>query len=129
MAFSMSWYIPERVMLMKLSGQVTADDVKEMDQVVMDNRSFAGRMVHQCLDVTEMTKPPSIGSLRQHTHVTGEGDGYVIIIGTVNRIMEFVLLSIAQIKNIRMIVVPTLDEAIEELRILDPSLRSIGVSN
>ena len=129
MAFSMSWYIPDRVMLLKLSEHVTADDVKQMDQVVMDNRSVAGRMVHQCIDVTEMTKPPSLGALRQHAHETDEGDGYVIVIGTINRMVQFVLLSIAQVKNIRLIVVPTLDQAIEELRALDPSLRSIGVRN
>lgn len=129
MAFSMSWYIPDRVMLMKISGQVTADDVQQMDQLVVDNRTIAGRTVHQCIDVTEMTKPPSLGALRQHAHVTDESDGYVIIIGSINRMVEFVLLSIAQVKNIRMIVVPTLDQAIEELRTLDPSLRGIGVRN
>jgi hypothetical protein len=128
MAFSMSWYIPDRVMLLKISGHATADDVKQINQLVIDNRPPFGLMVHQIIDITEMTKPPSFGALRQHTHVTEAGDGYLVIIGSMNRMMEFVLVSIAQVKNMRLIVVSSLAEAIAELCTLDSSLQNTGVT-
>jgi hypothetical protein len=124
MAFSMSWHIPERIMLLKVTGQVTTDDVKQINQLVIDSHSSHHYMVHQIIDITEMTKPPGFGALRQHTHVTDVNDGYVVIVGHMNRMVEFIMVSVTQLKNIRLIVVDTLDEAIAELVALDPSLQT-----
>ena len=126
MGFSTSWYIPERVMLVKLTGQITTEDVKQINQLVLDSHSPDHHMVHQIVDITEMTKPPGFGSLRQHAHTTQPGDGHLVIVGRLNILLEFILNSISQAKNMRISVVDTLDEAIEELMSHDPSLIRFG---
>jgi hypothetical protein len=121
MPISTSWYIPGRVILTKVTGAMTGEDIEEMNRIITENAPQSG-MVHQLIDITEMTKAPTIGTLRQHTRKAGDGDGYVISIGKVNRLLEFVITTAAQFTNSRILVVPTLEEAIMKLRQLDPSV-------
>lgn len=122
MAISISWYIPGRVILHKVTGAMGLDDIDEMERVMTANKPTEGRAFHQLIDITDMTKPPSIGMLRQRSRPAGDDDGFVIIIGKVNRMIEFIITSLAQITNFRVLVVPTFEEAITKLRHLDPSL-------
>ena len=121
MPISTTWYIPDRVILTKVSGAMTAEDLQEMNRIISENAPRSGQL-HQLIDITEMTKAPTIGTLRQHTRSASDSDGYVISIGKVNRLLEFVITTVAQFTNSRIIVVGTLDEAIAKLRHLDPSL-------
>jgi hypothetical protein len=121
MPISTSWYIPEKVILNKVSGAMSAEDIQEMNRVFVENSPVTGQL-HQLIDITEMTKVPTIGTLRQHSRKASDHDGYVVIIGKVNRLLEFTITTAAQFTNLRIMVVATLEEAITKLRNLDTTL-------
>lgn len=122
MAHTTSWYLPGKVILHRVTGNMTADDLEDMNRTTMENKPSSGRFLHQLIDISEMTKAPSIGTLRQHSRASGADDGYIVIVGKINRMIEFTITSIAQVTNFRMLVAPTVEDAIRQLRNLDPSL-------
>ena len=122
MAISTSWYIPDRVVLYKVIGAMDANDIGEMERVMTSNMPVAGRAIHQMIDITDMTRPPTIGVLRQHARPASHDDGYFVVIGKVSRMSEFVITTLAQITNFRVIIVSSLEEAITKLRHQDPTL-------
>lgn len=121
MAVSTSWYIPGKVTLTKISGAMTVEDLEEINSRAAENRPATG-WLHQLLDITEMTKPPTIGMLRNHSGTPTDRDGFIVVIGNLNRIIEFTITTAAQFTNIRMLVAQSAEEAIAKLRNLDPSL-------
>lgn len=122
MTVSTSWYIPGKVTLTKITGAMTAEDLEDINARAAENRPASG-LLHQLLDITGMTKPPTIGMLRNHSAKPTDHDGFIVVIGNVNRIVEFTMITAAQFTNVRMLVAPTLDEAIKKLGNLDPSLQ------
>jgi hypothetical protein len=122
MAVSTTWYIPDRVILHKISGELGISDVEEMERVMNKSIPVTGHPRHQLIDISEMTKPPSIKVLRERSHAANDDDGYVIIIGKLNRMIDFIVTTFAQLTNFRILVVPTLEEALDKLHHLDPSL-------
>ena len=120
MTVTSSWQIPDRVILHKVTNGLTADDIEEMNRAVTENKS--ARMLHQIIDISDMTKAPGLGVLRHHSRSARDTDGYIVVVGKLSRMVEFTVTSIAQITNFRVMVVPSVEEAIPKLRHLDPSL-------
>ena len=120
MTVTSSWQIPDRVILHKVTDGLTADDIEEMNRAVNGNKS--ARMLHQIIDISDMTKAPGIGVLRHHSRSASDNDGYIVVIGNLSRLVEFTVTTIAQITNFRVLVVASVDKAIPKLRHLDPTL-------
>src|SRR5262245_15606860 len=122
MAHTISWYIPGKVIYFRIVDAMSNEDLAEMSQAIADNLPSSGQFLHQIMDIRDMTKSPSIGMLRRFSPVSGERDGYVVVVGSINRMIDFLIITVSKFSNFRIITAATPEEAIAKLRIIDPSL-------
>jgi hypothetical protein len=126
MAFNVSWYEEQRVILTKLNGNVTLDELKEIDRQLIEFIRAGTPLVHLIVDMTEMDKMPTNvtqvnGALQ---HLNEDGLGWTILVGA-SPIIRFVGGVVAQIARMRFRALPTFSEALTFLTAQDSTLQHL----
>lgn len=121
-----TWYIENRVILSRVEGEATFQDVAEVDAELVarirQGANFAP-LVHLILDMRTMTKiPVNLVEMRKTlTHLKEPALGWTLVIG-MNPVMRFVAGMITQMAGVRFRMFPTFEEAVSFLLSQDESL-------
>jgi hypothetical protein len=118
------WFLENRVSFTRLFGVVQDADLKAMDawlNACMNNSPE--RLVHHIIDARDITKPTSVRQAMQLTAPRHPRIGWAITIGaTRNPMVRFLTALVVSAARLRYRDVTTLEEALAQFKILDPSL-------
>ena len=125
MAYKTQWVIQDRLVYGQLSGDMTVEDMTVFNQ---ENEAILEEgvpLVHFLIHDADLTSVPiSLGTLSNVlSFIKGENLGWVVTIGEGSfRMGEFLSATLARIAQVRYKRVATLQEAIDFLQPLDPTL-------
>lgn len=121
MPYSLEWYVPGRVMLERAFGDVTVEELVQLNAEVTTIIASEGiAPVHAILDLTDIGKYPTsirdiLGTMRQT--VPGK-EGWILVV-TQSAMLNFFASIIFQVARLRVRVFPTLPEAVAYLGVVD----------
>lgn len=123
------WYIENRVILSRVVGEATIQDVADVDAAVIAlirQGAQVTPLVHFILDMRAMTKIPiNLVELRRTlNHLKEPALGWTVVAG-MNPVMRFVAGMITQMAGVRFRMLPTFEEAVSFLASQDESLSDI----
>ncbi len=129
MSAETTWYIENRVILMRVQGESTFQDIAQEDaEVVVRIRqgSKVTPLVHLILDMRAMTKiPVNLVEIRRAlTHLKEPALGWTVVAG-MSPVIRFVAGMVTQMAGVRFRMFPTLEEAVSFLISQDESLADL----
>lgn len=130
MANQIQWYLENRVLYNKLSGNVAIDSIAKGSHVIQDMIAELENTVDIIFDASAVTVSPThIGQLTSVTEslFASEKIGNVLVISN-NPIQRFVGNVILQVFRKQSKVVASLEEAIKTLMQLNPSLPDLALT-
>lgn len=125
---SVSWLVEKRVILVTLKEHVNLEDIKVINETIIDHLNEEEADVHIIVDLKKLlTFPNTLQSLHKVlTFLQHPNLGYNITIAD-NRLMQFVSTVINRILGRYPVqFVKTYEEGIELLHNLDPSINSLS---
>ena len=124
MAISTSWYVPDKVLSIKIIGGLSLQDmISLINQLELYKTTV--REFHQLYDLTEMTKFPGLAEFKQGLRPDLMTTGYVFAIGSMNPMVKFMSSTVVQFTGVKLKTAPSLEDALNQLQALDPSLKSV----
>ena len=130
MPISISWIIEDKLLMVKMIGEVTMEELNDLTQNSLDILSqSAGEVHHQIIDLSETTKLPShikeIGDLTRPVN-EHEAMGWVIMFGIKNQLLKFIATMATQLSRGKVKVVDSYDDALDTLKRVDAQLTNIS---
>jgi hypothetical protein len=128
MSYEISWYIPQRVLLIRLTGELGLNDVEAMALDIKTMLEQGTAPVHILLDDTLGGEPPkSLRELKTRMEaVKDTGVGWVVGIGEVNAVAKFLVPLLMKIVRINFVRHSTLEDAVQFLIQRDITLHGQG---
>jgi hypothetical protein len=122
MAHQTSWYIPRRVVLQRLYGTLTIEELKQINSEFEQCLNEGIPMVHVLVDVSGVERYPiKLHEIAQAMQHGDEREGWVMLIGA-NPILKFLGSAITQLAKLRFRTFNTVEEAFEFLKQQDYTL-------
>jgi hypothetical protein len=124
MPITAEWYLPGRVILSQNIGDVTVDDMMQVDQPLVDLiEAGEAPLVHVIVDCSEMGQAPRrVKTFTETQWPKHDGLGWTIVVALNNRLLEFVAGTAARVLRMRVRFVRTLAEARAFLNDVDSTL-------
>ena len=114
MAYKISWYRENRVMLMTLSEDVPNAELSQMEAEAFEIIKAAEWVVHAIVDMREMTSNPqnlnsAFGNMSRSKH-PNQGIS-IIVLPKMNRVAKFVTSTIMQVLRLQFRLCDSMEEA------------------
>jgi hypothetical protein len=127
MPYKISWYVENRVILNKMSGRMSVEEVEAMVLEVVAYLKVAAQHTDQpvqaIFDQSELEKMPSLPQLVSASEpIRKQTNRQWMILITKDRMTKAVTSILNNVFRSPMKTVPTFDEAINVLKQIDPSL-------
>lgn len=119
------WYVKDHVVLAEVSGDISVEDVADLNDQILALMGDGQTQVHIIMNVTHLGRTPThLLKLREASHVLGnERVGWIIMVGLQNQFVNFLgsmLTQLGQMSRYR--VMASVDEAYAYLRQADNQL-------
>ncbi len=123
MPFELSWYVPKRVILSRLIGDITEDDMHGMFDLAIAMLDEGHPPVHLIADHTHMGKfPNNFGAMQFMVRKPHPNMGWVVVISP-NRVARFLTNVLFQVMPVPTKMVDTMDTAWAYLNQIDSSIQ------
>ncbi|PJF21133.1 MAG: hypothetical protein CUN56_12645 [Phototrophicales bacterium] len=128
MPYDLSWYIEKRVMMIYLTGHITTEELYEMTDETRVLLEQGEGKVHALVDYSQAESiPRSLSTLVNE--IKREKDPKqgitILIMPKTNKMMQFVANIMMQVIGLEFRQVQTMDEALNTLRRVDPTLETV----
>ncbi len=123
MAYSADWYLPGRIFLVTLHGELTLDDIGAFDKLFWEAAHQGSAPIHLILECSRVTKFPL--NIDQIYHVVTKNDNDIVgwaVLVTPSSTSEYVSSNVMKLMRKRFRGAPTLEEALRFLGQVDESL-------
>lgn len=132
MPCELKWYLQDRVLLQRLSGVVTLEDVKVSNAQLKTFLASGVAPTHVIVDLSGVERfPTSLSTIKEFVQPVPNQDilGWVLIFGAKNALLRFLASMVTQLagENVRMRMLDTLPEAIDFIRKQDETLVNLPV--
>jgi len=125
MSIETSWLVENEVMVVKMSGTLTLDDMRKGTVTSLDALEHATSKVHQIIDLSEVKSlPNNIAEFGKLAQPANEHPmmGWVIVHGIQNKLIKFIATMTGHVSKTKLKVVDSRQEAIDVLKRLDITL-------
>jgi hypothetical protein len=125
MAYEVSWYIEGRVIFSRFSGDVTIDDLDQVNKLVIEFLdSSASNAVHHLSDATGIDSHPNNAFALQNSqsYLKHSRLGWVVVYGVKNKTLNFLSALVTQVLKVRVRMLASHDEAVTFLQQVDKTL-------
>lgn len=124
MPISISWYIPDHIVMMAVVGDITMLELTEAYDEALAMVEAGGDIVHTFIDFQNAgDMPRDINQIRSLLNRKSAKSGWSIVVGD-NKIVRFIATVITNLLHIHFAYVNTMEEAVEFLRKRYPNLAS-----
>jgi hypothetical protein len=111
--YTISWHRENRVMYMKLEGEMPPDELVKMEAEAFELIQKAPGMIHAIVDLRLLNNPnsmsSSMGGMNKNKH-PNQGMS-VIVVPPMNRISKFVTSTMMQVLRLQFRICETIEEA------------------
>lgn len=123
MAYSIKWYIEEKVILTTYESTLTLEELKESNQQTIDFANHSTQKVHNIIDIRTLEKFPTniIEMLHVSNSLKHENIGWFVILGS-SSLQRYVVGLLGQLFNAQVSSVNKFEEALDLLRSKDSNL-------
>jgi hypothetical protein len=120
---TLDWYIPDRVVLVTFAGDITRDDLLDVDEVLLHDFFDAtpAENVHVIFDNTQASSLPEVSIHKQLQFVDHPKLGWSVSHGD-SPLTRFFLSSVAQLTGIKFRTCQSMDQCVNFLLDMDPAL-------
>jgi hypothetical protein len=124
-----AWYQENRVIIVRVQGELTLDDMAVVDRNIVNyvrQGAPSSPLVHLIVNMREMTKMP-VNLAQVHrtlTHLKEPALGWSVMVG-MSPVMRFVASTVIQMAGARFRIVPTLEEGVAFLISQDESIADL----
>jgi hypothetical protein len=127
MPFSISWYVPDRVILVELSGVLTTTEIQTFTAQSYEMIAAGKPLVHFITDSQQIRKIESIPEALKAVQASPnhENGGWYIMVGSINPFVNFASDFVSSIMRSRYRRFDTMQEALDFIKERDESLVSI----
>ena len=124
MATQTSWYIKDRVVLCRVDGNFTLDEIKQASDEIKSLLEQGRRPVHVISDVRELKEYPiRLGDIKNSTeYLRHPAMGWQIVVSHQNQLIRFLATVLGQAVHVNIRVVSTMEEATAVLERIDQGL-------
>lgn len=119
---SLSWLIPDRVILLNMLDTTTAEELLASDRQLTQMMDDGTPPLHVVMDLTHARALPSLLTTHQIHFATHPGLGRGIVCGQANPVVRSIIQVGGRLLGLHMRVVNTRDEALAYLRQIDATL-------
>lgn len=127
MPFQHTWLIPDKVVLIEMSGDVTLDELKASAMQTLDVLTHASNTIHEIIDQTHMDSvATNLTDINRFTRpvTTHPMMGYIIVCGITHPMLRFIASVVGQLSGTSTHITATYADALTLLAHLDPSIAS-----
>lgn len=125
MAYKLGWYVPERVIYIRLEGTFTVDDLAQISDALIKMLDSGKPLVHILRDERNITSTPR--NLQRARDVMRVGNhraiGWVVATGNTNAMLQFLMGMMASFFGLNYRHFRTIEAGIAFLQARDPSIR------
>ncbi|MGQ9907871.1 MAG: hypothetical protein ACUVS2_03445 [Candidatus Flexifilum sp.] len=128
--YEMDWIVEGRLCYWKLWGEFSSSDMVAWDADVVEMLDRLPDDVAFCNGIYDLSDLGRMASLREFLALKSRGHpkvGWTLVIGAIDPIQRFILSAATQVARMRTRFVASLDEAVELLRSVDPTLPALDV--
>ncbi len=125
MAYQLSWMIPRRVIRVELSGVIDEGAVRNFDQKMckmLDEGDADAALIHHVMVFGEIVGRPNLKLLTSVAYAQHLRNGWMITVGNNNPLMRMVNGLAAQILQMRVAGIDTVEEALQLLYEMDSTI-------
>lgn len=126
MSYELSWYIDRRIVLARLTGDVSAEEIFQNNQRIARDYVQQGQApVHLLIDISGMEKFPSnLKQLKAASDILlrEHSLGWMVTVGKVNTLERFLTSTLTQMFGVRLHMTDTLARALAFLSKNDVSI-------
>ena len=123
MSISVTWFIPDKVLSIKINGALSLQDMTGLISQLEINKQTI-REFHQIYDLSEMAKLPGLAEFKQGLRPDLMTTGYVFAVGSLNPMVKFMSSTVIQFTGVKLKTAINVDDALTQLQQLDPSLKT-----
>jgi hypothetical protein len=122
MSISVTWFIPNKVLSIKINGALSLPDMTGLiSQLELYKQTV--REFHQIYDLSEMSKLPGLAEFKQGLRPDLMTTGYIFAVGSLNPMVKFMSSTVIQFTGVKLKTAINVDDALTQLQALDPNLR------
>lgn len=123
MSYTTEWLIPQRVILCRVTGDITTDEAQQLADDMETHINAGIAPVHSIFDVSQMGKfPSSVSQINNMSRwVYHSSTGWVITLNA-SRVMSFLTVVVTNMARVKHRTAQSVDEAFKVLQRLDVSL-------
>lgn len=126
MPFEVSWYEPSRVILIRTVGDLSAEELSQSGDALRKYIEAGDIPIHLIADLSQLGKvPTSIAEIRKALGSLNKLSSSIIV-GANNPVIKFMASVFAKLGGYEVRTVSSIDEAIEVITRLDPSLQHLS---
>ena len=125
MAYQLSWMIPNRIILVEVNGVIDEGSVRTFDQTMLtmlDEGDADAALIHHIMVFGEIVGRPNLKLLTSVTYPQHPRNGWMITVGNNNPLIRMVNGLAAQILQMRVAGIDTVEEALELLYEMDSTI-------
>lgn len=123
MAYSVSWHVHSRILLLKLEGELTSQESEEISNINVQRFDAGIEPVHLIIDISALTKFPT--DIRQTSslarYLRHKKLGWVVVVGT-NTMINFLSSLLSQLTGFDYAKRDTIKDAVAFLEKQDDTL-------
>ena len=127
MPFTISWYMPDRIIYVELSGTVTAADVQAFIAQMYDMVASSKLPVHSITDTHRVVKIESIPAVFKTAQAAPmhQNAGWSIMVGSINPFVNFAADFVSSIMHSRYRRFDTMQQALDFVQERDETLTDV----
>jgi hypothetical protein len=110
MGYKISWHRENRVLYMKLEGEVSASELMQMEAEAFDIIQKANGLIHAIVDMREIANPSSLNNSLSRNKHPNQGIS-VLVMPNMNRIGKFIASTMMQVLRLQFRICETIEEA------------------
>src|SRR5262245_10913210 len=129
MPFTISWYMPERIIYVELSGILTASDVQGFIAQMYEMVASSKFQVHSITDTHQIVKIKSIPEVFKTVQAAPmhQNAGWSIMVGSINPFVNFVADFVSSIMHSRYRRFDRMQQAIDFIKERDETLTDVPI--
>ena len=123
MGYDVSWHVENRILLLKLKGELTSEESLEISDINVQHFDAGVAPVHLIIDISELQKFPT--NIRQTSalarYLRHKKLGWVVVVGT-NTLINFMSSLLSQLTGFDYTKRDSIDDAVKFLQRQDETL-------
>jgi len=116
MAYELTWYIPDKVLLLEVSGDYTLKDAEDVDELMHDKLNHSQKQLLVLINAMKMDRPYNFNQIRLSQTYMDHRQLKSIYVASGDRLVKLAMMVIFNLSRARLLTYDSLDNAMSILQ-------------